>query len=645
MSITARYGFYKQTSRSLFSRPPLPEAVVGPAAFTSPTVNGTTVRGVANDTELRSLLSGAPGIVTDVVLTGSTYTNAGPLRIRTLGGGAGWLSVRYWSESLFSAECDYGWIWDGTGAQENPYVRGISWVIDDVNKLGGPAIYVAWFFGSAAQGARMYDCQIEGDGIALQGIAFTATSGVNAANESDVRRCIVNDCQNFGLHLNAANPISTATIVEDIQINRIYRLGDARGESLGTAEVGLYLGQPADINRVSVIDTGNATIGVVGGAIGGTINNATVDYGGASARMLIYRNPATAGVYFEEGEGWTVDTLYVGEHIGAGANVEWDMGGPARNEDHSVTNMTSLAFRWGGFCDDGSLNTSFSRCRIERANLAGIGRHPDATITPFPPSPALMRYDLGEFVEFGDTYVGTTSWSNALGSGAPMHPEQFYGAIDGEDYVGAVFHGDGDDYIDVAVNQISGGIGNMSTGGNHAWITNDAIIADQAKTYIMSFSMSTASTGWLFRILLGSTVLGVNPFPIAGPWTDLRFWHNGVALDDWSPPGGNYDPFPVTGTPDDMLMAVVIDSDLRSVRLHLANLSTQVAGVHHITLPSDPTATTGQSFILGGEVASASATNAWSDDIYWCGIFDGALDPGVIARMSDSTPNSKLRWP
>jgi hypothetical protein len=618
-----------------------PEAVVPvtpPEAYSSPAVNGTTVIGVYDDTELRALLGVAwDGIITDVVLTGPDYDNATYLTIASTD--SDWIRVRYWSLTLHSAVCHYSWMFGGNGATFQPYVRGIHWDIDDIAKLQllGGVQAVLYFWGQRANTATVLDCLIEGNEIAPTGMVFTASSGFNSLEAATVARVQIRDCLEFGVLTSASNPESIITLptFTDIDIEGVHHVGSARGDSLGASESGIVANQAIIATRIRAYDCGSSGFVVAGGADGGFIYDLDSDYIGSAAYSLIFEEQATAVLYFENGFNWTVDGVYSGLHTKVDVNVEWDHDGPTRNSGHVITNVTSFSFRAGVFVDDGCLDISVDRAEISRAWREGIGVHPDAELN----LGTLVRYNLEPDAVYTDKpYVGIAGlWDEDPPDGWRMHPDQYYGKLVAEDQPSAVFAGYGDLYTgdinDLADDLVIGGAGDMTVASNHAYrATTDAFAIAGAKTVIIGVDMSNASTGWLFRQRrsTGETIQAIQMNPIAGPPTGITMRYSAAGFTNWTPPTA----WPLTWGRDKVLIAWVIDADGVTSRVHFANLTTQKSDNWFATTPALVVGT-GENMIVGNETQFAGPTNEYSDPLWLFQVYDDALEVGDIARILD----------
>lgn len=117
---------------------------------------------------------------------------------------------------------------------------------------GIKAALISWF--SSGSDWLIEDIQVDGSSSRV----LTTCLSMGSPTGGTVRRCILKNATDFGLHISDNNPSSSNSISEiaDLDISNIFR--STRGQSDGTAEAGLMVGNKVTkgIHRIRVRNTG-----------------------------------------------------------------------------------------------------------------------------------------------------------------------------------------------------------------------------------------------------------------------------------------------------------------------------------------------------------------------------------------------------
>ena len=628
--------------------PDAPTLPTAPSSYTTPTVDGTTVVTASDDSEFRTLLGGSPGSITDVVFNGAEYDNATYVTMPVT-----WSGVKFWSETVGSALFRYGWVLGGVGVGASTEIHGCSWNIDAVSKaaVAGNVEACISTWGQRFQDTIIEDCTFSSEAIGSDvvetGVGFATAAGFNSSDGSIIRRCTFSDLEENGIGIGGAIvSVDTLPIFEDIDMERIYLLGDQRGESadlgIDNGETGIFTGGYAfHARRCKFVDMGWAGMMMSGDATNpatsGTIQDVWCDYIGGSARGLQYSNKGGVGVYFEWTDNWTLDRMYAGPHMGVAINCEWPGSGSMtpRNKNITIRDVDANCFKFGMLIQYYVDNVDIDRCIFRRSWKAPINIEPNATNITLGNN---MSYQL-EAEAVSQTPITSSYNGGSLEqptAGWRYHPDQYSGATEPQERTSAQFHGESityeapaeaTDWSTLATDLVTGGAGNFTTSGNsngHMYLQS-SLWGVSAKTVAIHCGIADDSSGWLWRqrSAAGPTVQAIALNPIGGPATGITMYV-GLTATNWTP-----DNFPTTWGLDECLISWQTTGTDSIV--HFENL-TQGTSERYIFSHAALAENSDDHMIICNETQFAAANNQFTGRIYGFSFYNENLDAGGIAR-------------
>lgn len=290
-------------------RPPAP-----PQAYTLPGV-ATLVH---NTTELNTAIGASAA---NIVCAAGTY-DAGASTYFSPAGSS------IYSQTLGGAVFTSGF---SKGSGSGVTYQGLAFNVSDTAKTLQGACVNLW---GTSSNVSVLDCTFEGNSLATSGLFALAVSGLTA------QRLSIKNFTDYGLFAdnldnNAGaiayhDPTDYLNIVSDIDVNKVTRA--TPGEAAGTAEAGVWIGNPVT-NNVSRIRTRNTSWMAVwtGNSIWDTVFS-DIDLDGSGA----YQS-ADVGFYMEHFTRHCTFQNFKAKGCYLGFNGEWDDGTPGNGAVHNLT--------------------------------------------------------------------------------------------------------------------------------------------------------------------------------------------------------------------------------------------------------------------------------------------------------------------
>ena len=347
------------TTPSTTSAPPAAVASpVAPSGYSVP--SGATV--VSNSAQLVAALAAGPRAI---VLNDGTYDSASYFNDANSSS----LYAAHLGGAVLTAGLTVGGNWGAGGA----VVQGLSFNIADPAKtFNGGEVYV-W----AASGDRtqVLDCTFEGNWTVPVGLLAPDPNGLVA------QRLVFKHFTDEGIrasdNVTVGYGAATAVInsISDIFVDGVSYTSP--GSSNGTAEAGLFIGQPVanGVHRIKIRNVAWAGIETVNNAWDTSYTDLDIDMSGPHALngVAVYMEHYSRNLVFD---GFQITGSMTG------FNGEWDNGTAGDAAAHNVTieNGTIDAAGWtapghtsGIYLDEGTDSTTITGVTFKNQNWAAIG--------------------------------------------------------------------------------------------------------------------------------------------------------------------------------------------------------------------------------------------------------------------------------
>jgi hypothetical protein len=317
-------------------------------------------------TSASELIAALSGPAKDIVLADGTYDNSATFTDSN--------SSRLYAEHLGKAVLTAGLVIGGNFSSGGGLVRGVTFDVSSTSKVLGGGIVHVW--GNAGTNTSVLDCVFRGNRTIPVGVLGLNPQGL------DVERSQFFQFTDAGIR--ATNNVlvsyggSTPHIsrISDILVDGVSR--STPGSSNGTAEAGVWIGQPVSngVSRIKVRNAAWSGIEMANDAWDTRLTDLDINMSGPNAR-------AGVAVYLEHFSYRLVfDTfLITGSQIGFKA--EWSdpsWGGVAAAHSVTIQNGTIDAAGWNGggntagvYLDEGSDSTTVTGVRFLNENWAAIG--------------------------------------------------------------------------------------------------------------------------------------------------------------------------------------------------------------------------------------------------------------------------------
>lgn len=342
--------------------PPSPGSVVapplGPTSYPIPA--GAVI--VTNATQLAAALTGA---AKDIVLADGTYDT--PV---TDSNGS-----RIYAQHLGKAVFTAGLVVGGNFSSGGAIVQGLAFNVSDAGKTFQGGALQAW--GAAGADLHVYDCTFDGHGIVPVGLLAYNPDGLIAqrltfAHFTDEG---IRASDNFGVAYGA--PTAVINAISDISVDGVSY--PTPGGSNGTAEAGLFIGQPVanGVKRIRVRNVSISGIETANNSRDTTFSDLDIDMSGP------YQSSAV-GIYLEHYSVKDTFTNFLITGARAGFNAEWDNGVAGNSGAHNVTiqngtidaaGSTLAGHQAGVYLDAGTESTTVTNVIFKNQNWAGIAAY------------------------------------------------------------------------------------------------------------------------------------------------------------------------------------------------------------------------------------------------------------------------------
>jgi hypothetical protein len=336
-------------------------APVPPTSYSVP-AGATLVRSSA---ELASALQSTNR---DIVLADGVYAGSSPF---VDNGGN-----RLFAQNLGGAVLQAGLVVGGNAGATGAIVRGLSFDVSDPGRtLGGGELHI---WGPAGANTQVLDCVFNGRSVVPVGILDYNPQGlhierVQLSNFTDEGiRASDNVAASYGAS------VSRLDVIQDVSIDGVSR--SAPGTSNGTAEAGLWVGEPVQngVHRIKVRNVAWSGIETVNNAWDTSFTDLDIDMSGA-------RQAQGVGVYLEHYSRNLTFDRFVMTGVRVGYNAEW--ADPAygsvaaahfvtiRNGVIDSSGSTLPGNQAGIYLDEGSESTTVTSVTFRNQNWAGIGAY------------------------------------------------------------------------------------------------------------------------------------------------------------------------------------------------------------------------------------------------------------------------------
>lgn len=304
----------------------------------------------------------------DIVLADGVYDSPVPF---VLANGAH-LYAQHVGRAILTA----GLVVGGNRSASGAVVQGVAFDLHDATRTLNGAELALW--GAAASDAKVLDCTFEGNWQIPYGLVDLQPTGLV------VRRIRFRHFGDGALRVSDNDPVAPGTptpeanLITDISVSGVSRR--TPGSSQGTAESGIWIGQPIahGVHRVRVRDVAWAGIETVNNAYDTTFTDIDVDLSGRHALLGV-------AFYLEHYSRGLVINGFTFTSVRAGFTAEWDdpaWGGVAAAHDTTIRNGVIDASGWtrpgrsvGVFLDQGTDSTTVSGVTFAHMNFAGIAAY------------------------------------------------------------------------------------------------------------------------------------------------------------------------------------------------------------------------------------------------------------------------------
>ena len=266
-----------------------------------------------------------------------------------------------------------GLVIGGNRYRAGAIVQGLAFDVHDPTKTLQGAELDLW--GAAATGAQVLDCTFEGNWDIPYGLVDLQPAGLS------VERVRFRHFGDGALRVSDNRPVppgeGTAQVdtITDVSVDGVSRR--IPGSSQGTAESGLWIGQPVvnGVHRIRVRDVAWAGIETVNNASNTQFSDLDVDLGGPHAALGV-------AFYLEHWSRSLAIDRFRFTGVKTGFTAEWNdpaWGGTAAAHDTTIRDGLVDASGWtkggrsvGVFLDQGTDSTTVSGVTFAHMNYAGI---------------------------------------------------------------------------------------------------------------------------------------------------------------------------------------------------------------------------------------------------------------------------------
>ena len=282
---------------------------------------------------------------------------------------------RLYAQHLGGAVLTAGLVVGGNSGSGGAIVEGLAFDVSDPSKVFQGGELQTW--GPSGNDLQVLDCTFDGHGVIPIGLLASTEQGLVA------QRLVFSHFTDEGLRASddetvayhAATPVISS--ISDISIDGVTRTPP--GSSNGTAEAGLFIGQPVQdgVRRIRIRNVSLTGIETVNNSWDTTFSDLDIDMGGAD-------QASGTAVYLEHFSRNDVFTDFTITGARTGFNGEWDDGTPGNAAMHDVTieygtidsaGSTAAGHQAGVFLDQGSESTTVRHVTFENQNWAGIGAY------------------------------------------------------------------------------------------------------------------------------------------------------------------------------------------------------------------------------------------------------------------------------
>lgn len=339
-----------------------------PAIQTTYTLPQNAIR-VSNSTDLLNAL--AQTTAQDIILTNGVYDNVTPITFR--------VPHRIWSEHLGGAVLKCGLTFGGNWGTPGAEIHGLRFMIE--NSAHAENCIATWGTGSQL---KITDCWFDGGGNSQAAIKAQAVNGLS------IKRVEIKNFLSWGIFASdypTQQDPAIPIIIEDVIVRNISR--QPSGNSNGTAEAGIWIGNTANVSRVRIQHCGWTCIWTGSACNDSVFSDLQMDHS------------LVAGIYIENVTRRSVFKKFViGPNIKTGVNSEWNNDDPAKGGDSNQIQEGLIDSTRVGVCfDAGTKNSTVSSVTFRNSSKAGIGMYLSPTcsysgcIFDLPSGVPNVRYD------------------------------------------------------------------------------------------------------------------------------------------------------------------------------------------------------------------------------------------------------------
>jgi hypothetical protein len=312
----------------------------------------------------RGLVAALAGPRRDIVLADGRYEWPRPF---TDANGS-----RLYALHLGKAVLSSGLVVGGNFESGGAVVRGIAFDVADPARTYQGGEIETW--GRAGANLQVLDCTFEGHGVVPVGLLALNPEGLVA------RRLVFTHFTDEGIRASNnqtvpyGTPTATIDTISDIVVDRVSRA--VPGSSNGTAEAGIFIGQPVEngVSRIRIRSTSWSGIETANNSWNTTFADLDID---VSSRVV-----SPIGIYLEHFSRNDVITGFEIKGAAIGIAAEWDDGvagnGGAhgvRIENGTIDATGSLDGVAGVYLDAGTESTTITRVIFKNQSWAAIGTY------------------------------------------------------------------------------------------------------------------------------------------------------------------------------------------------------------------------------------------------------------------------------
>ena len=275
---------------------------------------------VTTSTGLVSALNGSSP--RDIVLADGVYDL--PAGQHFVDANGSHLYAQHVGGAVLTAGLEVGGNWSSGGA----IVRGLAFNVSDPSKTFQNADIDVW--GNAGQNLQVLDSTLDGNWVVGAGVQAYQPLGLVT------QRLVITHFTDAGLYVSTNTPVAygastpAAMLISDISVDGVSR--PVPGSSHGTAEAGLWIGQPiADgVHRIKVRNVAISGIETCNNAFDTTFTDLDIDMSGPHAAVGV-------GIYLEHFSRHLTFNTFTITGSQFGFTAEWDDGTPGNAAAHFTT--------------------------------------------------------------------------------------------------------------------------------------------------------------------------------------------------------------------------------------------------------------------------------------------------------------------